>query len=351
MQVNNKKILITPLDWGLGHTTRCIPIVKALQSKGAKIILAVNDIQKSLLIKELTDVEYIHFKGYDIQYPTTDNLALSMLLQSPKIIHRIKKEHKEIEQLVRQKNIDLVISDNRFGAYSKKVPSVYITHQINIQAPLGIEHLLYKIHRNYINKFSQCWIPDYKDINLSLAGELSHNNTVETDHYIGLLSRFTAPITTANVEYKYIAIISGPEPQRTTFEEKITALFLNQPYKCAIVRGKPQEKQCLKKENIDIFSHLDTNDFKALLEVSEHIICRPGYSSIMDLAQLQKKVFFVPTKGQTEQEYLALFHYKKNKIGFSFQDEMILNPKYFGLLPFATNSSLTDKLSRVIELL
>ncbi len=351
MQIKNSKILITPLDWGLGHTTRCIPIVKSLQNKGANIILAVNDIQKALLVQELTNVEYIALKGYDIRYPSSDNLAISMLLQSPKIIYRIKKEHKDIEQIVKEKKIDLVISDNRFGAYSTKVPSVYITHQINIQAPFGIEQILHKIHRNYISKFSQCWIPDYKDINHSLAGELSHNNTIETDYYIGVLSRFTTPITTSNIEYKYVAIISGPEPQRSAFEEKIIELFLNQSYPCAIVRGKPQEKQCLKKENIDIFSHLNTNDFQALLEISENIICRPGYSSIMDLAQLQKKVFFIPTKGQTEQEYLALFHYKKNKIGFSYQDDLNLNINYFGQLPFIENNSLTDKLERVINLL
>ena len=155
-----KNIFISPLDWGLGHTTRCIPIAKELHRSGTQNFFGVNDEQKLLLEQELDFGNYIQFEGYNIQYPRGGSMAIKMLLESPKILKRIRTEHNELQVLIDKHKLDLIISDNRFGLHTQKIPCIYITHQINIQSPRLIKNQLHKIHGKYINRFTHCWIPD-----------------------------------------------------------------------------------------------------------------------------------------------------------------------------------------------
>ncbi len=341
------KIFLSPLDWGLGHTTRCIPIIKALQELGASIWVGVNKEQKQLLKNEIKNVTYIDFNGYAISYPSSKTMALKMSLQIPKIIGKINTEHKQLQRLINQYKFDLIISDNRFGLYSKQVPSVYITHQINIQAPLGIDRILYQLHQQYISKYAQCWIPDNSNRQFSLAGRLSLTApTLNKYKYLGILSRFTSPTTSIRSEYKYLAIISGPEPQRSIFENKTISYFKSLNTKCAIIGGTPLKTKQKEIGMIDYFPHLPTHLFLDLVNLSEKIICRPGYSSVMDLSILQKPVFFVPTNGQTEQEYLARYYYKKYHIGYCSQEELKdqIQDSKFNLLPYQVDNDLKEQL-------
>lgn len=348
MKTKKTKIFISPLDWGLGHTTRCIPIIKALQELNTEIWIGVNKTQQKLLSEELTNVNYIHFNGYNISYPASEAMTLKMALQIPKILTKINTENKELKKLNEKYKFDLVLSDNRFGLHSNDIPSIYITHQINIQAPLGGGKILHKLHQKYISKFNQCWIPD-DNLN-TLAGRLSKSNR-ENHHYIGLLSRFSSPAFSLKSEYKYLAIISGPEPQRSIFENKIINSFKTANERCAILGGKPLSKNQLKLDNIDYFSHLPSSLFLDLVNLSEKIICRPGYSSIMDFATLQKPVFFIPTPGQTEQEYLAKYFKQNYNIGYCKQSEIegrIVNTQ-FNNLPYQINNSLKETLRKHIN--
>lgn len=346
MNLLNKKIFLSPLDWGLGHTTRCIPIIKSFQELGAEIWIGVNKEQQTLLEKEITEVNYLFFEGYNISYPSSNNMAIKMAVQIPKILSKIKKEKKELKKLINIHFFDLIVSDNRFGLYSDIVPSIYITHQINIQAPFGLDKILLELNQKYINNFTQCWIPDFPDKKEGLAGLLSHVLNSTNYKYIGPLSRFKYPSTNVKVEYHYTAIISGPEPQRSLFEKQIIQLFNSKKNKCAIIGGQPLAKDISSHDNIDYFPHLSSSQFYELITVSKNIICRPGYSSIMDFSVLQKPIFFIPTPGQTEQEYLAQYYLKKYNIGTCIQKNTLnkKNELYFNLLPFNLNSSLTETL-------
>ena len=322
---NPLNIFISPLDWGLGHTTRCIPIAKELHNRGHKIIFGVNDEQKFLLKQELDFGNYIQFQGYNIQYPKGGSMAVKMLLESPKVLNRIRTEHNELQALIDLHKFDLVISDNRLGLHTHKTPCIYITHQINIQGPNLIKNQLHKIHGKYINRFTHCWIPD-SESKINLGEKLSHGKLHDNCSYIGTLSRFNEKATSENEDIDYLAIISGPEPQRSQFESIIIAEFKNlTENKCAILGWKPLEESTSMLENIEYYSHLNSKDFYQLVCRSKKIICRPGYSSIMDLSVLQKPVHFIPTPGQTEQEHLAKLHGKEN--GWSTQNKLKISNK------------------------
>jgi len=334
----SKNIFISPLDWGLGHTTRCIPIAKELYKQGHSITFGVNETQKSLLKQELEFGKYLHFEGYNVHYPKGNNMAFKMLLESPKILKRIKSEQQELATLIDKYNFDLIISDNRFGLYSEKTPCIYITHQINIQGPSILKKQLHKIHGKYINKFSRCWIPDSEN-DINLGGELSHGNLHKNCLYINPLSRFDQKALHEDEDIEFLAIISGPEPQRSEFETIIIRELKKTNKKSAIIGGKPLIKEGNTQDNITYFPHLNTEAFYKIISQSKKVICRPGYSSIMDLSILQKPVHFIPTPGQTEQEYLAILHGRKN--GWSKQNELDLSSDLnFNCLPVIPKQKL-----------
>lgn len=345
---SSKKIFIAPLDWGLGHTTRCIPIAIELHKQGHEIVFGVNSTQRSLLEKEISFASYIHFEGYNIQYPKIGSMTAKMLIQIPKIITRIQSENKELQTLIDRHNFDLIISDNRFGLHTRKVPCIYITHQINIEAPI-FKQALHNLHKTFINKYTHCWIPDYKDNIDNLSGELSHKNFPKNGIFIGPQSRFTTPAKETEIVFDYLAIISGPEPQRTLFEEIIIQNFAKSNKKCAIISGKPTNNSVDHINNVTLFSHLDSNTFYKIVSESKNVLCRPGYSSIMDFHVLQKPIHVIPTPGQTEQEYLAKYH-EKNGIEWSQQQDFKLSHMLFHKLPKQrTNSKLREAIKTCIN--
>ena len=328
-----KRILVAPLDWGIGHATRCIPIINELIQHDFEVIIAADERPMHLLINEFPNLEVVRFKGYNIKYSTYIPMFLSMLIQLPKLHLRIKKEHTTLQRIISDYNIDGVISDNRFGLYSKKIPTVFITHQLKIQSSFLIK-AIQKTNYKYINRFDVCWVVDDKKNNL--AGELSKpNNLPNNTKYIGIQSRFQK-YKTKN-KYKFMAIVSGPEPQRTVLEKGLIEVLKNQKEKSMIVLGKPEKKYGKNIENLTIKSHLNTEDLNLAILQSELIICRPGYSTVMDLSKLEKKAIFIPTPGQTEQEYLAKILKEKelcfyqNQSDFNLEVALEKSKKYNGL--------------------
>ena len=296
-----KRILVAPLDWGIGHATRCIPIIKALIAHQFEVVIAADSRPLHLLTTEFPNLEMIRFSGYDIKYPKFLPMSISMLLQSPKILLALKKEHQLLEKIIEDYAIDGVISDNRYGLYNKKVPTVFITHQLQIQSPY-FSNFIKDFNYKYINKFDACWVVDDKKINL--AGDLSKPRILPRNTtYIGTQSRFEK--WEEEKKYDFLAIVSGPEPQRTIVEKGLIKALKDREEKSIIVLGKPELKTSEQLGNLTIKSHLSAKDLNTAILQSELIICRPGYSTIMDLAKLEKKAFFIPTPGQTEQEYLA----------------------------------------------
>ncbi len=302
-----QKVLIAPLDWGLGHTTRCISIIRYLQQKSCQIFIAANKQQTILLQQELHNITFLSLEGYNISYPKEGrNFALNIALQVPGLLLSIHRENRWLKQKQVEFDFDLIISDNRYGMFHSKIFSIIITHQLGIRSGISkkTDHFINRWNHKWIEKFDQCWVPDVNQI-FTLAGELSHPATIPGNvKFIGPLSRFDAG---AKNEADYIlVVISGPEPQRSIFEHLILNQVKSLNEKVIIIRGLPGESPKPDTDgSVEMHNHLPTAEFETLLKNARTIICRAGYSSIMDLILLGKRAILVPTPGQTEQEYLA----------------------------------------------
>ena len=308
-----KKLLLAPLDWGLGHATRCVPLIRDLLDMNCEVWLAGEGKQEKLLREEFPSLPFLPLKGYRIKY-AKNGLAGKILLQIPSIIRSIKEENKWLKEQVDKFGFEAVVSDNRYGLYHEKAFSVFITHQLFIKSSLGkwSEKIVQKWNYKFINRFDECWIPDEKGEN-NLAGKLSHPVKLPSipAKYIGPLSRFRKK-NIEEVKNHLLIILSGPEPQRTILEDKVIDQIVNYPATATIVRGLPGERNILPSTNsIHFYNHLSSGELNNEAAKAEFIISRSGYSTIMDIAALQKKSILVPTPGQTEQEYLADYLMKK----------------------------------------
>ncbi len=310
-----KNILVAPLNWGLGHASRCIPIINKLIECGFNPIVASDGEALLLLQKEFPNIKTIELPSYNIRYPKNGKfLKWKLLFNSLSILKSILKERKIIDQIIEKERIIGIVSDNRFGVRSHKVPSVFITHQLNVLTG-NTTFLSSKIHQLFIKKFDECWIPDEKG-NQSLAKKLSHSKTVKNQKFIGFLSRFTKK--TIPLKYDLLVLLSGVEPLRTSLEKKIKSELKNYQGKVLFVRGiieKHQNKTIEK--NITYYNYLLSNQLEMAINESKLVLARSGYSTIMDLAVLEKKAFFIPTTGQYEQEYLAIYMEKQDIAPFS----------------------------------
>lgn len=302
-------VLLSPLDWGLGHTTRCIPIINELLHQGCNVIIACNSTQKALLTKEFPQLGYVHLSGYNLKYGKKRwGTIIRIILQTPKILIKINNEKTWLNIFLKSQPVDLIISDNRFGFYAPDIHSVFITHQLYITTGLGnlADRILQKMNYSRIKKFSTCWVPDQQGAK-TLAGKLSNpqNLPAVPVHYLGGLSRFN----TCNQNDHRIAVIiilSGPEPQRSLFEELVLSTLHSLPEKTVLVRGLPKESSDVRVvNNCTIYNHAPGGLLNELICDAEFVISRSGYTTVMDLMKLGKKSILVPTPGQAEQEYLA----------------------------------------------
>lgn len=307
-----KKIIVAPLNWGLGHASRCVPIIHFLIKHKFTPIIASDGDAFVFLQKEFPTLEVLELPSYNISY--AKNLKFGLLFQLPKIVKAIKLETKCIDRfVVNNQNVVGVISDNRFGVRSEKVPSVYITHQIHVLSGI-FTFFSSRIHQSIIKKFDECWVPDSKE-NL-LSGKLSKtkNKTLNLN-FIGALSRFKKE--ELPIKNDVLIILSGIESQRERLENRLLKAFKNTSQKVVLIQGKIEKNQQKKVlGNITIYNYLLSKELERAINQSEVIICRSGYSSIMDLAVLKKKAFFIPTQNQSEQEYLANYLKRKKSAPF-----------------------------------
>lgn len=329
-------ILICPLDWGIGHATRCIPIINELIHQNAHVIIAADNQPLELLKQEFPQVQFERFPGFKFSYPEDDKMALKMAKQAPAFISGIKSENRLLNDFIKKLNIDAVISDNRFGLYNKDVPSIFISHQINIQVPdklKFLEPILYRTNKNFILKYTECWIPDWED-GFTLSGELSHKKPkLPNTYFIGPQSRFGQDRnlqTQTNFTNDFVIVISGPEPQRTVFETAILDQLKTIKGRGVVVLGRPDLTASKNKigDQITVYSHLGSKELETEIINSKTVISRPGYSTVMDLVALGKQAVFIPTPGQTEQEYLADYFYKNGKFLRMFQSNFNLKTAF-----------------------
>lgn len=324
-----KKILVAPLNWGLGHATRCIPIIKELQRQGAKVILASDGAAFDLLKQEFPNLEIHTLPAYNIRYPFR-SMIFSMAIQMPKILRGAITEHFWLKNFIKNNAVDAVISDNRYGFFSRKTCSIFMTHQVNILVPNRFfQPFVNIVNHFFIKKFDVCWIPDFEK-EPNLAGKLSHGNFHKKlkIKYLGTVSRFEKKYFSK--KYRAAIILSGPEPQRSILEKKMRhqlaslkqndGLFL-------LIRGTNalDESSAIPLiSNLEIHDLLTRDVLNQKVIESEVVLCRSGYSSIMDLVALQKAAILIPTPGQTEQEYLAAELMRQNQFFSQSQDDFDL---------------------------
>jgi uncharacterized protein (TIGR00661 family) len=326
-------VLLSPLDWGLGHTTRCIPIINELLHQGCNVIIACNSTQKALLLREFPQLIYVHLSGYNLKYGKKGwGTIVRIILQTPKILIKINNENTWLNIFLKSKKVDLIISDNRFGFYARGIPSVFITHQLYIKTGLGklADSILQQLNYRRIKKFSACWVLDQQGTK-TLAGKLSNPKKMPAIpvKYIGGLSRFVTCKQQENT-IDVLIILSGPEPQRTIFE----ALILNDlkllPEKTVLVRGLPKESsEPIVENNCTIYNHAPAQLLNELICNAELVISRSGYTTVMDLMKLGKKSILVPTPGQAEQEYLAT-HLHKQQLAYTVSQAQVSLTKVLG---------------------
>ena len=300
----SKKILVAPLNWGLGHAARCIPIIKALLHNGYQPIIASDGAALKLLQKEFPNILSIDLPSYNISYSKNSKFFKWKILKAlPKLLKTIEAEKKATKSIIETHDIVGIISDNRFGVYNKTIPSVFVTHQLNVLSG-NTTWLSTKMHQNIIKNFEECWIPDV-DGPVNLSGKLGHTTTVEIPtQYIGPISRFTKHDST--IKNDLLILLSGPEPQRTILENKLLLELKNYERKVTFVKGVIEQEQTVQvMDNMTIYNFMTSQQLEKTINESAMILSRSGYTTIMDLAKLNKKAFFIPTPGQFEQEYLA----------------------------------------------
>jgi len=327
-----KTILVAPLDWGLGHAARCIPVIKELQNYPFKVIIAADGAVKTMLKQEFPQLQFIHLEGYKIKYGKNKRwFRFWLLIQFPKILSSIVKEHRWLNKVIKELSVDAVISDNRFGLYHPSVPCVYITHQLFIKTGNPISDIIAtNIHRKYIKNYTQCWIPDY-DGKKNIAGALSQAGSgLQNITFIGCLSRFERLSASENT-VDLLIVLSGPEPQRSIFETLLISQLKDYTGSVLFVRGLPGEKAELQSSDhglpgkVVFKNHLNAADLNVAMQTATLIISRSGYTTIMDLLKLGRKAILVPTPGQTEQEYLADYLSAQHFFYSITQEQFLLN--------------------------
>lgn len=326
------KILVAPLNWGLGHASRCVPLVHRFLDDGHEVILGGDGESLVLLRRHFPKLRYVYLAPLQLRYSKGKRQVWAVVKMLPKLVVWSMKDHALLKAVLREEKIDRVVSDNRFGLYGKKESGtefVYMTHQLHVLLPKGwkwLEGLVERLHARGCAHFDKVWVPDYKEEEKSLAGKMSHQPSAVSRQkakveYIGPQSRFAryGDVKDANEMrtrmtaklgggYAVVAVLSGLEPHRTLLEQEIVARYQGKEEQVLIVQGlmnRPNTR--IKRGNITLVPYMEDENLAEVLLEAKHIIARSGYSTIMDLEALGllEKAELIPTPGQPEQEYLC----------------------------------------------
>ncbi len=305
--------MIAPLNWGLGHASRCIPLVQRELAAGNRVTLAGDGESLALLRKHFPDLPVLHLPKLNLRYAAGTSQVGAMFRSLPRILWWMWQDHRELQCILSYQHFDTIISDNRFGLWGgQRTKCIYITHQLMIKMPHGLrwlEPLAHWLHGRVIRRYDECWIPDYADTLHNLSGDLSHKYALPKNaRFIGPLSRFSCiGLPPCGGDGRgAVALLSGLEPHRSLLEKDLLEQYKDK--ELLLIRGKVNEPFCkLRRGKITIVPYLSDAELIPALLGAEKIIARSGYTTIMDFAALGvlHKAELIPTPGQTEQEYLA----------------------------------------------
>lgn len=294
-------VLFCILDWGLGHATRCIPIIHAWEKRGFRVDIATDGRAYDLLKKEFPQHRFFKTPSYKVTYPFK-SMRWNIFFQWPRIAQTISREHRWLKSHLRSHQYNVVVSDNRYGCFSKKDYSIMITHQVR---PLTngkvTDHIARWVSTLFLKRFDAVWIPD--DEQVRLTGTLSKPVPAH-GKFIGWVSRMQP--NNSELTEEGLVVLSGPEPQRSYFEKKIRKQIHQENLRCRLVRGVPEGSEEWRQEDgLQVCDFLTSQDLEGALNQAAWVLSRSGYTSLMDYAVLGKAALMVPTPGQYEQEYLA----------------------------------------------
>ena len=327
-------VLISPLDWGLGHATRSIPIISHYLRMGFRIIIGGNGRSGKLLQQTFPELPFVVIPASEIHYPAHSFWLIPVLIsQLPAMFYTIIREHQVLKRVIKKYQINAVISDNRYGLFNRHTYNIIITHQLAFRLHGLLRLAEYPLHlliRRLIGKFDECWIPDFANPYYNISGMLSHRYKLPVKtRFIGLLSRFSNVSedfrNNMHQLYSLVVVLSGPEPRHSRLVAKIAEEASLLQCKTLIIAGMPVKmavNEHLSNPNLSIVPHLADIDFKKVLQQADVIVCQAGYSSIMDLVTIGCRAILIPTPNQPEQQYLA--HYLSGKGWFSFVEEKAL---------------------------
>ena len=335
-----QRILVAPLDWGLGHATRCTPLIDRWLSEGHEVIVASNGRSAAWLKQRYPQLEVLtDIPDYAVTYPANGSLSVHFAKHLFRLLRVVREENNWLKNLVESRSIQGVYSDNRYGLYHERIPCTLITHQLYVRVPWWAKTLVSGLLNRYFKRFQSIWVPDYAN-GKTLSGALSHAGSWDDKvSYIGPLSRMTRlcsePKTNETNEAKeakqaiedmedlalskgkvpersqrgeIVALLSGPEPSRTAFEQQLRQLLADMHRPALLVLGKPDEQLYEQSGQLTCVNHLPDEALADALKRAPLVICRSGYSTLMDLDAIGVRALLVPTSGQTEQEYLANYH-------------------------------------------
>ncbi|MBL7943788.1 MAG: hypothetical protein JNM00_13530 [Flavobacteriales bacterium] len=325
------KILVAPLDWGLGHATRCVPLIRRYLAEGHEVVLAGNGRSGLWLKQHFPNLPFLNdIPGMEITYPERGSIPWHLFKQYRRMMKVVHAEHQWLEEKLERQHFDLVLSDNRYGLFSSNTKCVILTHQLFPIVPRLLTRRVHRLIADWTSRFSEIWVPDDENFDDSFSGALSHGRFRSPLKYIGPLSRFGRPIAHATKDLDIFASISGPEPARSAFEHKVVQLCASLQLKAHIVCGTPDVHIEADHGHIVRTPDLPDELYANLCARSKLVICRSGYSTLMDLHQLGTKALLVPTPGQSEQEYLA--EWWNHKHGFVTCTQEELNPSLVSTL-------------------
>jgi hypothetical protein len=323
-------VLVSPLNWGLGHAMRDIPVIRTLHAHGHEVTIAACGNALAVLRQEFPDAPTIEYPDYPVPFSSGHLFVPRFCACLPFMLKAVAREHATLDAILAKDHYDLVISDNRLGVFSSQVPSIFISHQLHYHLPLlywPAEILAIPANMFLHEQYNRIIVPDNPPGPLSLAGKLSRPQTdVARDRvfFSGILSGTSQMACTQDLDY--LVIISGPEPQRTILEKIILARIGELNGSGVVLLGNPQgSKAAFRRGDWTCIPYVPTEVKAELMNRAKCVICRSGYTTLMELAELGKtRALLIPTPGQTEQEYLSWYYREKGWFHSEAQDKLDL---------------------------
>jgi len=353
------RIFVSPLAWGLGHATRDIPIIKEFLARGHQVTIATSGNALALLRREFPECAWIEYPDYPAPYTRTRWYLLKFTAYIPVMLRAMEEERKMAERLFRHREYDLIVSDNRFGVYAPDIPSFFISHQLRFSVPWflkPVEWVSEVFNSRYHERFTAVIVPDNDPATgVSLSGKLCCSGirtTVRRTWFAGILSSVGRMAVPEDIDY--LITISGPEPQRTRLEEILLPQVPALPGKKVVLLGRPCESfEYRLPDGTIVRAHARREEMAVFMNRARFIISRSGYTTVMEIAELGKKqCLFIPTPGQTEQEYLSVYYrhkgwfYSKSQYALRLAEDTARARRFSGFPPV---SNTADNVRRLYD--